>query len=210
AWESEAWAQLPFDEAEYLQRIGATELVGEPNVPVFERLWVRPTFEVHGICGGFTGEGSKTVIPATAVAKISVRLVVGQSPLEVAGQLETAIQQATPKGVRSKLRLLYADEPYSIEPGNRFILTAAASLRSVFGKDVVSVRSGVSIPVAGLLKRCGTPSVLIGFGLPDDNTHAPNEKFHLPNLFLGIEAMTDYFDRLGGAPNLSETPVVGI
>src|SRR6185312_12863557 len=103
--EREAWARLPFDEAEYTQKeMGARELVGEPEVPLFERLWARPTFEVHGIRGGFTGEGAKTVIPARAVAKISTRLVADQRPDEAEAQLKEAVKAATPKGVTVEVR----------------------------------------------------------------------------------------------------------
>src|SRR2546423_7828243 len=112
AKEREAWARLPFDESAYThQEMGARELVGEPGVPLFERLWARPTLEVHGIRGGFTGEGAKTVIPARAVAKISARLVADQRPDEAAAQLKEAVRQACPKGITAELQIIHSAAP---------------------------------------------------------------------------------------------------
>jgi acetylornithine deacetylase/succinyl-diaminopimelate desuccinylase-like protein len=197
--EREAWARLPFDEAEYTQKeMGARELVGEPEVPLFERLWARPTFEVHGIRGGFTGEGAKTVIPARAVAKISLRLVADQRPPEAEAQLEKAVREATPNGVTAEVKLIHSAAPSLVNPDNPFIHAAADAMRAVFGKETVYIRSGGSIPIVGLFDQyLGIPSVMMGFGLPDDNLHAPNEKFHLPNFYRGIEAVARYLELLG-------------
>ena len=115
--EREAWARLPFDEKEYTEKeMGARELVGEPGMPLFERLWARPTLEVHGIRGGFTGEGAKTVIPARAVAKISMRLVANQRPDEAAGQLRDAVKTACPRGVTAELKVLNVGAPSLTNP----------------------------------------------------------------------------------------------
>jgi acetylornithine deacetylase/succinyl-diaminopimelate desuccinylase-like protein len=197
--EREAWARLPFDEAEYTQKeMGARELVGEPEVPLFERLWARPTFEVHGIRGGFTGEGAKTVIPARAVAKISLRLVADQRPAEAEAQLKKAVREATPRGVTAEVKLIHSAAPSLVNPDNPFIHAAADAMRAVFGKETVYIRSGGSIPIVGLFDQyLGIPSVMMGFGLPDDNLHAPNEKFHLPNFYRGIEAVARYLELLG-------------
>jgi acetylornithine deacetylase/succinyl-diaminopimelate desuccinylase-like protein len=197
--EREAWARLPFDEKEYTEKeMGARELVGEPEVPLFERTWARPTVEVHGIRGGFTGEGAKTVIPARAVAKISTRLVADQRCDEAAEQLRGAIRAACPKGVTAELKVLHTGEPSLTNPDNRFIHAAADALKEVFGKDTVYIRSGGSIPIVGVFDRyLGIPSVMMGFGLPDDNLHAPNEKLHLPNFYRGIEAVAKYLEILG-------------
>ena len=197
--EKEAWARLPFDELEYTKReMGAPELVGEPGVPLFERLWARPTLEIHGIRGGFTGEGAKTVIPARAVAKISTRLVADQTVAEATAQMQAAVKAATPRGVTVELKVLHAGEPSLTNPDNRFIQAAAEALRETFGKETVYIRSGGSIPIVGVFDRyLGIPSVLMGFGLPDDNLHAPNEKFHLPNFYRGIEAVAKYLELLG-------------
>jgi acetylornithine deacetylase/succinyl-diaminopimelate desuccinylase-like protein len=196
--ELEAWARLPFDEADYREKeLGVPELVGEPEYSVFERLWARPTLEVHGIRGGFTGEGAKTVIPARAVAKISLRLVADQRPEEAAAQIEQAIGGVCPRGVRAEWKTIHTGAPSLIDPDNRFIQAAAAAMEEVFGRPTVYIRSGGSIPIVGVFqKSLGIPSVLMGFGLPDDNIHAPNEKFYLPNLFRGIDAVQRFFVRL--------------
>jgi acetylornithine deacetylase/succinyl-diaminopimelate desuccinylase-like protein len=197
--EREAWARLPFDEKEYVEKeMGARELVGEPEVPVFERTWARPTLEVHGIRGGFTGEGAKTVIPARAVAKISTRLVGDQQVDEAIAQTKAAVAAACPKGVTAELRLIHSGEPSLTNPDNPFVHAAADALKQTFGKDTVYIRSGGSIPIVGVFDQyLGIPSVMMGFGLPDDNLHAPNEKFHLPNFYRGIEAVARYLEILG-------------
>ncbi len=176
----------------------ATELVGEPDIDLFERLWARPTLEVHGIRGGFTGEGAKTVIPARAVAKISSRLVANQDPVKCAYMLKKAIAAATPKGITAEYRPIHSAAPSLVDPENPFIRSAASALTEVFKKQTVFIRSGGSIPIVGVfLESLGIPSVLMGFGLPDDRLHSPNEKFHLPNFYRGIEAVAHYFRTLG-------------
>jgi len=197
--EREAWARLPFDEHEYMEKeMGARALVGEPGIPLFERLWARPTFEVHGIRGGFTGEGAKTVIPARAVAKISTRLVADQDPKESGEQLRKAVAAACPRGVTAELKSLHTAPPSLVNPDNPFIHAAAEAMSEVFGKPTVYFRSGGSIPIVSTFEQClGISSVMMGFGLPDDNLHAPNEKLHLPNFYRGIEAVARYLDLLG-------------
>jgi len=197
--ERDAWARLPLDEKEYTEKeMGAKELVGEPGVPLLERVWARPTVEVHGIRGGFTGEGAKTVIPARATAKVSTRLVARQTVAEAAAQFEAAVKAACPRGVSVQVKLLHAGEPSLTNPDNPFIRAAAEALSQKFGTETVYVRSGGSIPIVGVFDRyLGIPSVMMGFGLPDDNLHAPNEKFHLPNFYRGIETVASYLQLLG-------------
>jgi acetylornithine deacetylase/succinyl-diaminopimelate desuccinylase-like protein len=197
--EREAWARLPFDVKEYTEKeMGAKELVGEPGVPLFERVWARPTLEIHGIRGGFTGEGAKTVIPARAVAKISTRLVGDQRVDESIAQFKAAVAAVCPKGVTAEVKVLHSGEPSLTNPDNRFIHASAEAMKQIFGKETVYIRSGGSIPIVGVFDRyLGVPSVMMGFGLPDDNLHAPNEKFHLPNFYRGIEAMARYLEILG-------------
>ena len=199
AKEREAWASLPFDEREYKEKeVEVKELTGEPEIPLFERLWARPTLEVHGIRGGFIGEGAKTVIPARALAKVSLRLVAGQRPSEAIAQLQKAVAAACPKGVTAEFKLIHFAPPSLVNPDNRFIQSAAEAMKQVFGKETVYIRSGGSIPiVAAFDEFLGIPSVMMGFGLPDDNLHAPNEKLHLPNFFRGIEAVARYLEILG-------------
>ncbi len=199
AKERAAWARLPFDEHDYKEKeVGVKELVGEPEIPLFERLWARPTLEVHGIRGGFIGEGAKTVIPARAVAKISLRLVADQKPDEAVAQLKKAVAAACPKGVTAEYKTIHNAPPSLVNPDNHFIQTAAEAMQQVFGKETVYIRSGGSIPiVAAFEEYLGIPSVMMGFGLPDDNLHAPNEKLYLPNFFRGIEAVARYIEILG-------------
>jgi acetylornithine deacetylase/succinyl-diaminopimelate desuccinylase-like protein len=197
--ERQAWARLPFNEQEYKEKeVGVKELVGEPEIPLFERTWARPTLEVHGIRGGFIGEGAKTVIPARALAKLSMRLVADQNPQEATAQLQKAVAAACPKGVTAEYRPIHSAPPSLVNPDNPFIQSAAEAMRQVFGSETVYIRSGGSIPiVAAFDEHLGIPSVMMGFGLPDDNLHAPNEKMHLPNFFRGIEAVARYMEILG-------------
>jgi acetylornithine deacetylase/succinyl-diaminopimelate desuccinylase-like protein len=199
AKEREAWASLPFNVDEYREKeVGVSALTGEPEIPLFERLWARPTFEVHGIRGGFTGEGAKTVIPARAVAKISTRLVADQRPAEAIAQIQGAVAAACPKGVTAEFRLIHSAAPSLVNPDNRFIRDAADAMEQIFGRKTVYIRSGGSIPIVGAFdQHLGIPSVMMGFGLPDDNLHAPNEKMYLPNFFRGVEAVARYLEILG-------------
>lgn len=197
--ERAAWSRLPFNVEEYkTKEVGVKELTGEPEIPLFERTWARPTLEVHGIRGGFIGEGAKTVIPARAVAKISMRLVADQRPDEATSQLRKAVAAACPKGVTAEYQPIHSAPPSLVNPDNRYIQAAAEAMKQVFGKETVYIRSGGSIPiVAAFDQNLGMPSVMMGFGLPDDNLHAPNEKMHLGNFFRGIEAVARYLELLG-------------
>ncbi len=197
--ELEAWERLPFKEKEFLKKeVGSTALVGEKRIPVLERLWARPTLEVHGIRGGFTGEGAKTVIPAVATAKISMRLVPDMNPNEVIRQYTAYVKKLTPRGIKTTVRVISSAPASVVSTENRYIEAAAEAMEQVFKKKTVYMRSGGSIPIAGLLdKHLRIPVVMMGFGLPDDNLHAPNEKFHLPNFYRGIEAVGRYFELLG-------------
>ncbi len=197
--EKEAWARLPFDEEEYRKKeVGSKELTGEPGLSIFDRTWARPTLEVHGIRSGFIGEGAKTVIPARAVAKVSLRLVADQRPEEVLEQFTAAVQKACPRGVTAEVKKIHGAPASLVNPDNRFIQGAAQAMEQVFGAKTVYIRSGGSIPIVGSFeKSLGIPSVMMGFGLPDDNLHAPNEKFYLPNFYRGIEAVARYLEMLG-------------
>jgi acetylornithine deacetylase/succinyl-diaminopimelate desuccinylase-like protein len=197
--ELDAWKRLPFDAEEYREReIGSPALTGELEVPVFERIWARPTFEVHGIRGGFIEEGAKTVIPAKAVAKISLRLVPDQRPEEVVRQLRAAIAQAAPRGVTARFELMSASPPCLVNTDHPLVRPAAAAMQKVFGRETVYVRCGGSIPIVGLFAQSlGIPSVLMGFGLPDDNIHAPNEKMSVSNYERGIDVVVEYLRSAG-------------
>jgi len=194
-----AWRSLPFNEVEYREKeVGSVALTGEPGYSVLERVWARPTFEVHGIRGGFVGEGAKTVIPARATVKVSTRLVPDQQPDEIVALLKEAIAAACPRGVKAEFKLLSAAPASVVDVASPFISKACEALDAVFGRKTVFMRCGGSIPIAGSFREhLGVPSVLMGFGLPDDNLHSPNEKFHLPNLYRGIEAVMKYLELLG-------------
>ncbi|HTV55595.1 MAG TPA: dipeptidase [Terriglobia bacterium] len=194
-----SWKRLPFKEKEFLRaEVGSTALTGEKGYPVLERLWARPTLEVHGIRGGFTGEGAKTVIPAVATAKISMRLVAAMNPKEVIGQFTRFVKALTPPGIQTAVRVISQAPASAVDSENRYVHAAAAAMEQVFRKKAAYVGSGGSIPVAGLMtQHLKIPVVLMGFGLPDDNLHAPNEKFHLPNFYRGIEAIGRYLELLG-------------
>ena len=194
-----AWKRLPFKEQEFLKKeVGAIALVGEKGIPVLERLWARPTLEVHGIRGGFTGEGAKTVIPAVATAKISMRLVPEMNPKEVIRQYTAYVKKITPKGIKTAVRVISSAPASVVSTESRWIAAAAEAMEQVFKKKTVYMRSGGSIPIVGVFqKHLKVPGVMMGFGLPDDNLHAPNEKFHLPNFYRGIEAVGRYLELLG-------------
>jgi acetylornithine deacetylase/succinyl-diaminopimelate desuccinylase-like protein len=194
-----AWRSLPFDEEHYrVAEVGARQLVGEPGYSVLERTWARPSLDVHGIPGGFTGAGAKTVIPAKALAKVSMRLVPGMTPAKSFAQYKTYVDQITPPGVEVEVRLIHSGDPCLIPVDNPYIQAATRALHEVWGKDTVFIRSGGSIPIVGdFARHLGLPSVMMGFGLPDDNLHAPNEKFHLKNFELGIESLIRFLEEAG-------------
>lgn len=197
--ELEAWRKLPFDEQHYLDtEIGSICLTGEDGFSALERTWARPTLEVHGIRGGFVGEGAKTVIPGRASVKISMRLVPNMDPSKIFQLYKQHVERLTPKGIQVKIKLHSSAPASVVDTANKYIQAAVRALDDVFKKETVYMRSGGSIPVVGQLREyAGIPSVLMGFGLPDDNLHAPNEKFHLPNFYRGIETVGRYLEVLG-------------
>ncbi|MGB6975288.1 MAG: dipeptidase [Terracidiphilus sp.] len=199
AEELAAWKRLPFDEEEYRgMEVGSKTLVGEPGFSVQERTWARPTLDVHGIPGGFTGAGAKTVIPAKALAKVSMRLVPGMTPAKAFVQYKSFVETNVPAGVEVGVRLIHSGDPCVIPVDNPYVQAATKALGEVWGKETVFIRSGGSIPVVGDFDRhLGLPSVMMGFGLPDDNLHAPNEKFCVRNFELGIESMIRFLEEAG-------------
>ncbi|PWT97834.1 MAG: dipeptidase [Terriglobia bacterium] len=200
--ERESWSHLPFSEADFLAReVGSGALIGEPDRSVLERVWSRPTFEVHGIAGGFTGAGSKTVIPAQAVAKVSFRLVPRQDPEKVIAAFRDWVRGNTPQGIQISVRILNASPGLVVNPEHPAIRVAAQAFGEVFGKPTVFIRSGGSIPVVGdFAAHLGIPTVLMGFGLPDDGLHSPNEKYKLENYYKGIMTIAHFFEQYGAGP----------
>jgi acetylornithine deacetylase/succinyl-diaminopimelate desuccinylase-like protein len=190
-----AWKSLPFDEEHYrTAEVGSKHLVGETGYSVLERTWARPTLDVHGMPGGFIGAGAKTVIPAKAAAKVSMRLVPGMTPAKAFDMYKSFVEKIAPSSVDVEVRLIHQGDPCLVPTDNKFTRAATRALHEVWGKDTVFIRSGGSIPIVGdFARHLGLPSVMMGFGLPDDNLHAPNEKFHLKNFELGIESIIRFF-----------------
>jgi acetylornithine deacetylase/succinyl-diaminopimelate desuccinylase-like protein len=165
---------------------------------VLERVWSRPTLEVHGIGGGWTGPGSKTVIPAKALAKVSLRLVPNQDPDKVIAAFTRWVAAKTPAGIRTSIRVLGASPAILVNPDHPAIRTAALAFEEVFGKPAVFTRSGGSVPIVGdFSHHLGIPTVMMGFGLPDDALHSPNEKFCLENYYTGIRTIARFLEQYG-------------
>ncbi|MBV9767714.1 MAG: dipeptidase [Acidobacteriaceae bacterium] len=197
--EIESWKWLPFSEDEFLKHeVGSSALTGEPEQSVFARIWARPTFEVHGIAGGFTGTGAKTVIPAKATAKVSLRLVPKQHPERVLSAVKQWVKDNTPKGIQTEVRVLSAGPAISVNPNHPAIEVAAKAFSEMLGKPTVFIRSGGSIPIVGeFATHLGIPTVLMGFGLPDDGLHSPNEKYRISNYYTGIMTIAHFLDEYG-------------
>jgi acetylornithine deacetylase/succinyl-diaminopimelate desuccinylase-like protein len=194
-----AWKKLPFNEEHYRKtEVGSKVLTGEPGYSVLYRTWARPTLEVHGMPGGFIASGAKTVIPARASAKVSMRLVPNQDPDDILKRYTKMVKKLTPKGIEINIKVHSKGPACVVSTDNHYIKAATEAMHDVFKKDTVFIRSGGSIPVVtdfqDVLKL---PSVMMGFGLPDDNLHAPNEKFHIPNFYRGIESIIRFFEKLG-------------
>ncbi|HEV8339404.1 MAG TPA: dipeptidase [bacterium] len=196
--EREAWERLPLSEEDYLKDVGAEAAPGEEGYDLFDRLWARPTLEVHGIPGGFTGPGAKTVIPAHASAKISMRLVPDQRPKSVLKAFTKKVQQLTPPGVRTEVRVHSLADPAVVSPDEPAVRLAAQALEEVIGRAPVYIREGGTVPVvAGFVNALRAPAVVMGFGLRDDRLHSPNEKFYLPNFYRGIDTIIRFLELVG-------------
>jgi acetylornithine deacetylase/succinyl-diaminopimelate desuccinylase-like protein len=197
--ELKAWKALPFDEEHYREtEVGSVLLTGEPGLSVLERTWARPTLDVHGMPGGFIGAGAKTVIPAKAVAKVSMRLVPDMTPAASFAKYKGYVESLTPKGIVLDVRLIHSGDPIVVSTDNEYVKAATEAMHAVFGKETVFVRGGGSIPIVGdFVRELKTPTVMMGFGLPDDNLHAPNEKFHLANFHRGIESIVRFLSGVG-------------
>lgn len=184
-------------EASLLKEMGVKQFVGEEAYSPLERLGLRPTLEVHGIRGGFVGDGAKTVIPSKALAKVSLRLPSELDPNEVFVWLDKAVKEHMPSGYNVKAVNLHGGRGISVDPENRYVRAAAASLKTVYGREPVFMREGGSIPIAALCNSVlKVPVVLMGFALPDDNIHAPNEKFSLEQFKSGMKVVAEFLERI--------------
>ena len=196
--ERTAWKQLPFNEKRYQRELGAPKLFGETGYTTLERIWARPTFEVNGLLSGFTGEGAKTVLPATAMAKVSMRLVPNQDPDKVARQFEEYVKKIAPKTVDVTVTRMHGGRPWITDYHNDYVQAASRAIEKGFGQKPVFNREGGSIPVVFTFQQeLGLPSVLFGVGLPDENAHAPNERLDLGNFHNGVIASAILYDEIG-------------
>jgi acetylornithine deacetylase/succinyl-diaminopimelate desuccinylase-like protein len=195
AEERKKMAAAPYDEKEYKEDLGVKELWGEKGFTTNERTGIRPTLEVNGIWGGYTDEGSKTVLPSKAFAKISARLVPDQDSNKITDLLIDHLKKIAPPTVEINAEPHHGGEPYMTPIDSKAYKAAAAAIKDTFGKDPIPVRGGGSIPICSLFEQeLGIKIVFMGFGLDSDNLHSPNEKFNLDNYYKGIETIP-YFHK---------------
>jgi len=198
--ERRALARLPWKKKDFLKTVGAPGpgFVPEKGYSIVEQLWCRPTLELNGMWGGYTGEGAKTVIPAKAWAKFSTRLVPNQDPVKIAKLVERHIRKLLPKTMKCEFRLLSMGKPWVAAYDHPYFQAAHNALERGFGRRAVFIREGGSIPfVTQIYDTFHVPCILIGFGLPDENAHAPDEHIYLENYFGGIKAMAYFYGELG-------------
>jgi acetylornithine deacetylase/succinyl-diaminopimelate desuccinylase-like protein len=198
-----SFKKLPFSDKKYAKELGVKQLYGEKGFTTLERVWARPTLECNGIWGGYTGEGAKTVLPAKAFAKISMRLVPDQTSAEVAKLFEKHIRKIAPKTVDVKVRMLHGGEAAITPIDSPGVKAAVVALEKGFGKKPLYQREGGSIPIVVQFKKIlGLDTVLLGFGLPDENAHSPDEFINLDNFFGGIRTSAYFYNEL---PNFWKT-----
>jgi acetylornithine deacetylase/succinyl-diaminopimelate desuccinylase-like protein len=198
--ERQAWASLPFSDKKYRKDFGIPKLFGETDYTTLERTWARPTLEVNGLLSGFTGEGAKTVLPAVAMAKISMRLVPDQDPDRIADLFTAYVQKIAPKTVETKITRMHGGKPWMTSFDNRFVQAAGRAIEKGFGRTPIFTREGGSIPVVSTFQEeLGLPSVLFGVGLPDENAHAPNEKLDIGNFHNGVSASAHLYQELAAS-----------
>jgi acetylornithine deacetylase/succinyl-diaminopimelate desuccinylase-like protein len=196
AAELRAWRSLPIKEKGFKEEAGAKGLNGERKYSFLERVWSRPTLEVHGIVGGYTGPGAKTVIPAEATAKVSLRLVPEQKAKEIAALFVKAVKRAAPKYADVKVTVLATVDPAQTKLDSRAYRVLDKAFREVWGRGIAPIRSGGSIPIVPLLQQRSKAVLLCGVGLPDDRLHAPNEKITLEQIWKGIVLFGRFFELL--------------
>ncbi|HEX4131740.1 MAG TPA: dipeptidase [Pirellulales bacterium] len=190
-------AELGFDERAFMQELGVDALAGEEGYTTIERRWARPTCDINGLTSGYQGEGSKTVLPSKASAKFSFRLVPKQDPIKLQQSLEAMLRRACPPGITMHLTSYHAAPGVVVSLDNPYMAAAARAIEHGFGKPPVYIREGGSIPVVSTFKdTLGVDTLLLGWGLNDDNTHSPNEKFCLADFHRGIRASAFLWDEL--------------
>jgi acetylornithine deacetylase/succinyl-diaminopimelate desuccinylase-like protein len=195
----ESMKRVPHDAGEFLQETGSPTAWGEAGYSTVERLWVRPTCEVNGLLSGYTAEGSKTVLPSKAMAKVSCRLVPDQDPKKIYQLFEKHVRRVTPKGVTVTVTEMHGGRPWRARLEGKLVEAGARALQSAWGKDVVYAGEGGSIPIVPEFEEVlGAPAILLGFGLPGENAHAPDEWFSVENYEKGTNAMAQLLFELAG------------
>src|SRR5437660_1262051 len=198
----DAIRKLPFSDKRFRAEADAPALGGEEGFSTLERIWMRPTCEVNGLLSGYTGEGAKTVLPAKAMAKVSCRLVPDQTPDEIERLMRAHVERVAPKGVTVKVTHLHGGRPWRADLGGPLFDAARRALAAAFDREPVITGEGGSIPVVGDFQRIlKAPVLLVGFGLPGENAHAPNEWMSVENFEKGMRAIALLWEEIGfGAP----------
>ena len=196
-WERQLWSSLPFTEQNWLETTGSRGLAGEKGYSFLEQVWARPTAEVNGLAGGYQGEGSKTIIPSKATAKLSFRLVPDQEPFELKNAIADFLRRECPTSVEMEIIPQHEGKPYLVKPDSKFGKAAQEALRRTFGKPVAFIREGGSIPITQTFKEVlGIDTLLLGLAMPDAKVHSPNENFPIENLHAGIRLNRELLNQL--------------
>ncbi len=197
--ELEQWKSLPFDEGEYADFVGTALVGGERGRSVLERRWSRPTLDCNGITGGYQGQGAKTVLPACATAKISMRLVPNQRPEKVLDAFSEFVSANTPAGIRANVEVLSRSRPFVVSPDTPAVGAVGEAMREAFGAETALARAGGSVPISELIQRVlKVDPIVTGFALPDDNIHSPNERLQLEQFHTGAVAAAAMLNNLAG------------
>src|SRR5262249_19668113 len=199
AYERKQFARLPFIAAQYAKFLGVPKLFGEKGFTPLEQRSARPTFEINGLTSGYQGEGSKTIVPAWARAKITTRLVPNQDPAKIVKLVRRQLTKLCPPTVRLEIKAGHGAEPYLVSPTGAQAQAAVRALKAAFGCEPVLMREGGSIPIVNVFKKIlGADSLMVGLALPDDNAHSPNEKFDLDCFLKGQLMSAHLWQELGG------------
>jgi len=199
-WERELWTKLPFTEKGWLETTGSQKLSGEAGYTFLEQVWARPTAEVNGLGSGYQGEGSKTIVPSKAIAKLSFRLVPDQDPDELRFLITDFLREKCPDNVEIEIVAQHGGKPYLVKPDSKFGKAAQRALIKTFDQPVAFIREGGSVPITQTFKDLlGMDSLLLGLGLPDSKVHSPNENFALGNFHAGIRLNQYLLDEIAEA-----------
>jgi len=199
-WERKEFSGLPFDQEAYKSELGVRELFGEEDYTTLERVWARPTCDVNGLFSGYQGEGAKTIIPGKAGAKVSMRLVPNQDWQKTSKQFEQYVKEIAPTGVNVEVKVIHGAQPVLVDIEGPIAEAAMGAQEDVWGAPPFRVREGGSIPIVGTFAEVlEVPNLLMGFGLPDDRLHSPNEKFNISHFYNGIRTIVRLLDRVGDA-----------